>query len=54
MPPESSIVEVSAAFVDAGTRAQHVIDEDLINKFSLKYIDHDDFDRLWEANKLEE
>jgi hypothetical protein len=51
VPVESSVLEVSAAFVDVGTRAQFVMEDDLMKKFSLQHIDDGEFKRLWDANR---
>jgi hypothetical protein len=51
VPPSSSVLDVTEAFVDVGKSAQPCIPAELIARFGLVETDHDDFDRLWQAER---
>lgn len=51
VPRCSPVLDVAEAFVDVGKSAQPRVSVELIARFGLVEVDHDEFDRLWDTER---
>jgi hypothetical protein len=45
------VLDVADAFVDVGKSARARVPVELIERFGLVEVDHDEFERLWDAER---
>jgi hypothetical protein len=51
VPACSLVLDVADAFVDVGKSARARVPVELIERFGLVEVDHDEFERLWDAER---